>query len=257
MYKMNYLQVRDALLASDEGEKLEIHCDGGVIVKLRDEFPKLSWSQRDVGHFMVTVPPKKTTSSKKDIENAMQVYPGGMFKIDHPSHYVRVVVTQYNKAKGTNFRVKHEDGNTFIYKDGMEREYVRQSEYEARKKQFLAELEAMRPLVRPDDFFEYIKPDYDNGIAPNTEADLEVAEDDWNIPKRGDIYLCDDCGVLIPEEMGAVDLCSSCQSDKDAAQTQETVTHEALKAYDCTECGEELLAYSNDPKICDMCRGIE
>jgi len=266
---LQFNEVKELILAANAGEQIEVFCEGRHVRPLSEEIPGLTWKQVTIGHFIFTVPEPPMKSGKTLLFEMLEKYDSGFLKLDMSENSCRVHVSQFNKANDTKFKVTMRDGVPHVYGEVKYRKFIRMSEYIQARDKAIEELNRLRSMVRPDEYFEMSKIDYDNGIAPNTEADFDTVETeaDWNIPKRGDIYLCDDCGVLIPEEMGAVDLCSSCQSHREAAQTQEepsndtveheTVTQEALKAYDCTECGEELLAYSNDPKICDMCRGIE
>ncbi len=272
MNKLNYLQIKDMLLASEEGEKLEVRCDGIILKQLQEEFPKLTWSQITIGHFILTVPPKKTISAKSDIEQAINEYPGGMFKVDHPTQYVRVVVSQYNIKHSTQFKVRFNDGCTYIYREGSENDFIRQSDYDAKKKQFIAELEAMRPLVRPDEFFEYVRKDYDNGIPSVTASDLEPSIDDWDFPKRGIVYVCDDCGEIVPKEDGEVEVCSSCMALREANEPPTKIVGSALpmeqqfeddeieddiapiQAKECEVCGEEFPTDDPFERKCDVCR---
>lgn len=203
-------------------------------------------------------------SGKTALIDALDKYNGGMLPFDISENSVRVYVSQYNKMHGTKFKVTVKDTVPYVYADVSERRYISESEFKETVKKYVTQLNRLRVMVRPDSYFQMASKDYDNGISPVTDSDLEpsISDDDWDIPKRGTVYVCDDCHEQIPVDQGEVDVCSSCMEARkigpgEIDQSDFLEPQHILKAYDCEECGEEMLAYENEPKVCDMCKGID
>ena len=264
-------EVRALILAGNPGDEVEVNCEGRIVRPLTDEIPGLTWKQITLGHFIFIVPEPSMKSGKTALIDALDKYNGGMLPFDISENSVRVYVSQYNKMHGTKFKVTVKDAVPHVYADVSERRYISESEFQRTVEKYVAELNRLRVMVRPDSYFQMASEEYDNGIPSMTADDLNklagVEDDDWGIPKRGTIYVCDDCHEVIPAEHGEVDVCASCMEARESGPGDEEPSnvnvvdfpdhHSVLKVYDCEECGEELLAYENDPKVWDMCKGIE
>lgn len=272
---LQFNEVKELILAANAGDQIEVFCEGRHVRPLSEEIPGLTWKQVTIGHFIFTVPEPPMKSGKTLLFEMLEKYDSGFLKLDISENSARVYVSQFNKANDTKFKVTMREGVPHVYGEMKHRKFIRMSEYTDALYKAIEELNRLRSMVRPDEYFEMAKPDYDNKMPPVTAADFDSEASDntqddgdgWNIPKRGIVYVCDDCGEIVPAEQGEVDVCASCQEARDNELTQEepsndthgmeTVPQEALKAYDCRECGEELLAYEHEPKLCDMCIGIE
>lgn len=259
-------ELRSLIASAKGGENLEVFCEGRFLRELKEENPNLTWKQLNLGHFILIVPEPSMKSGKTLLFESLDKYDSGLVKLEMSENNARVYVSQYNRSANTKFKVTMKDGYPHVYADVADKKYIRMSDYVNARDKAIEELNRLRTMVRPDEYFEMISSDYDNGIPNVTAEDLEP-----EFKRRGVIYICDDCGQVVPEEQGEVDVCESCQSLRDGNEDQvapptsfEGVEQEAvnenmtpLQEYQCMECGEDVLLYPHEMKLCDMCRGID
>jgi len=275
MFEFN--EVKALLSSSKAGDEVEVFCEGRHVRALKEEIPGLTWRQVTMGHFIFIVPEPPMKSGKTLVFEMLEKYDGGFLKLEMTENSARVYVSQFNKANDTKFKVTMKEGVPHVYADVSDRKYIRFSEYANARDKAIEELNRLRAMVRPDSHFEMLSPDFDNGIPPVTASNLEpsIQDDDakWgDIPKRGFVYVCDDCGDVVPEEQGEVDVCASCMSLREANQPSNNIEGSALpmeqhfeddeieddivpiQAKECEECREEFPTDDPFQRKCDICR---
>lgn len=176
----NYEEIKEKLRCLPSGSRLEVFCEGSVVQKLRADFNELTWRQNDINHFVLITPQERPINRKKIIEDACKNYKGGFVQLDYQESYVRAVVSSFNRMNGTKIHVTVKNGIPVIYGDASERKNITFHEYQEILDCCLNEINEARKLVRPDEFFEMLKPDYDNGMDDLKAEDLEIEPIDFS-----------------------------------------------------------------------------
>lgn len=265
-------EVRELLTSSSPGDKVEVACEGSTARALKEEIPGLSWTQVTIGHFIFHVPELPMKSGKTLVFELLEKYDSGFLKLDMSENSARVYVSQFNKTNDTKFKVTMREGVPHVYADVSSKKYIRMSEYNAARDKAIEELNRLRAMVRPDEFFEMQLPEFDNGLPVVTESDFEP-----DIKPRGMVYVCDDCHNIIPEEQGEVDVCESCMEARDSrpgddiegsavpmetAESSEGFTNDEIDddleaptvVNVCEVCNDEFPTDNPQERYCDACR---
>jgi hypothetical protein len=221
--KIIFSEALDAILRATPGDELEFFCDGDVMNQLKSEVKGIKWVQRDMGHFVVTVPENAARSSRAVINEIMDNYQGGLQKLDIPDSTARVYVHNYNRANKTEYKIKTILGELFLYCDDAKRRFLSIDQYQEILNKCLAEINDARRRVRENSFFEMLKPDYDNGLDPMTAEDLDIAP--------------------IPDGGFAT-----------AQKWNWQVNESPNISKTCRVCEEEFLTGDPDEKRCEVCR---
>lgn len=229
---LHYEDAKALILDANPGDELELHCDGSVITRLRDEIPGFSWKQITIGHFLITVPERIMKRGRTFAFEAMDKYRGGLIRLDMNDNSARVYVSQYNKAHGTQFKVTIKDGLPYLYADVKARRYITLEDYQKAVDKAVNELNELRKMVRPDSFFEMDSEEYDNGIDEVSASDLDgsVSNPEYTVTQ----YIADEEQFMdeeIEDDFEAVNEAKSCQI-----------------------CGEEFLTDDVERQLCDTCR---
>lgn len=110
-----------------------------------------------MGHdwFKISCPSKPSASKMGQIVSTLESYKTGNVAVPFEVGYVRQIVSKWNSSRKDCFKVGKTDEDTaVVYKNVEDRDFIRDSEYDAIKLNFNTRLMDLKTRIRPDAFFD-------------------------------------------------------------------------------------------------------
>lgn len=227
MRKTNQAEVVEAFRDLIPGHLVAVHCDRAVITYMKSRFSSCELVPV-VGSADLYMMRKKRPEVRDQVMKLCAEVGFYFTRVDVDVRvtYLRTLVSEYNREHGTRIRVTNRAGQLYLIEDLNERETITLAEYEALKARCDEMLQVGRLMLQ--DAPEAVE------IQDEPVAEIEAVEAPQPKP--------DTIEGLSPKVSAMI-------ADAVSMSPPRSVEH-------CFECGDEILIYPGESKICDTCRGV-
>ncbi len=227
MRKITQAEAVEAFRDLIPGHTVAVHCDRAVITHMKSRFVSCELVPV-IGSADLYMMRKKRPDVRDQVMKLCAEVGFYFTRVDVDVRvtYLRTLVSEYNREHGTRIRVTNRGGQLYLIEDLNERETITRSEYEALKARCDEMLQVGRLMLK----------DEPEAVEIQDEPVPEVEAVEAPQPKPDTIE-------------GPKPRISALVADAAAMNAPRSIEH-------CFECGDEILIYPGESKICDTCRGV-